>query len=144
MSIFELFTRPPKQSPIGSYRMEIISLPEECDWENYLPMEIRYIFSLHPEYKAKIRAILTQGKAIGVRTVKRTPEVILKAVHTISVHSQKNYIVTWLPKLLRDKHIPIFNEEDKTRAGKHNEDLDEAVRVILKDRLRVKKLVLIY
>ncbi len=141
--MFERFTRPPKESPVGTYRLEVISLPEECDWEKYLPMEIRYIFSRNPDYREKIRAILSQGKAIGVRTVLRTPENILKAVHTISVHSQGNYIVTWLPKLLRDKHLPVFTTEDKARAVKHGEDLNAAVESIVRDRLRFKRLVLI-
>lgn len=141
--MFERFSRPPKESPIGSYKMEIISLPEECDWEQYLPYEIRYIFTKYPEYKDKIRKILSAGKAVGVRTVLHTPENILKAIHTISVYSQHNYIVTWLPKLLREKHLPIFTANDMKTAAKHQEDLERAVGIILSDRLRFKKLVLI-
>ncbi|OGJ50833.1 hypothetical protein A2335_00030 [Candidatus Peregrinibacteria bacterium RIFOXYB2_FULL_32_7] len=141
--MFERFSRPPKQSPVGSYKLEVISLPEECDWEKYLPLEIRYIFKKQPEYKVRIRKILGDGKAIGVRTVLRTPENILKAIHTISIHSQHNFIINWLPKLLRDKHLPIFTEKDQTEAKRHNKDLNEAKNVILKDRLRFKKIVLI-
>ena len=141
--MFERFSRPPKQSPIGSYKLEVISLPEECDWEKYLPMEIRYIFKKQPEYKEKVRKILQEGKAIGVRTVLRTPENILKAIHTVSVHSQHNYIINWLPKLLKDKHLPIFTEKDRAEAKKHNESLDEAMNIVLKDRLRFKRIVLI-
>ena len=141
--MFERSTRPPKQSPVGTYKVDVISLPEECDWEEHLPMEIRFIFKKFPEYKNKIRKILSNGKAIGVRTVLRTPENVLKAVHTISVHSQKNYIITWLPKLLKDKHIPNFTDLDKEEAKRHSEDLDEAVKVIGNYRLQFKKLVLI-
>ena len=141
--MFIHFTRMPRQSPVGTYRMEVISLPEECDWERFLPVEIRFIFKKSPEHKEKIRKILARGKAIGVRTVLRTPENILKAVHTVSVHSQQNYIVTWLPKLLKDKHLPKFTEADRQRAREHNEDLAQAVETILRDRLRFKKLVLI-
>jgi hypothetical protein len=140
---FERFSRPPKESPVGSYRLDVLSLPEECDWERYLPIEIRYIFAKNPEYKEKIRAILSQGKAIGVRTVLRTPENILKAVHTISTHSQGNYIITWLPPLLKDKHLPLLTEHDRSEAAKHGEDLDKAIDTILTDRLRFKRLVLI-
>ena len=78
--MFEKFSRPPKQSPIGSYKLDVISLPEECDWEKYVPLEIRYIFKKQPEYKERIRKILHGGKAIGMRTVLRTPENILKAI----------------------------------------------------------------
>lgn len=123
--------------------MEVLSLPEECDWDEFLPLEIRYIFKAYPEYKEKIRAILKKGKAIGVRTMLRTPENILKAVHTISVHSQHNYIITWLPPLLRNKHLPYITPEDHKRAQACGEDLDEAIKIIEKDRLHFKRLVLI-
>lgn len=141
--MLEKITRPPKESPIGSYRLDVISIPEECDWEKYLPAEIRYIFSRSPETKEKIRKILAEGKAIGVRTVLRTPENVLKAIHDISVHSQHNYIITWLPQLLRDKHLPVFSEADFVRAKEYGADLNQAVEVILRDRLRFKRLVLI-
>lgn len=141
--MFESASRPPKPSPIGSYRLDVISLPEECEWEEYLPIEIRYIFRKYPGYKDRVKTILGEGKAIGVRTTLRTPENILKAVHTISVHSQHNFIITWLPKLLRDKHLPIFTNADRERASAHHEDLDAAVHLIDKDRLRFKQLALI-
>ena len=108
-----------------------------------MPQEILYIFRKHAEYKERIKTILSQGKAIGVRTVTRTPENILKAINSISVYSQHNYIITWLPKLLHEKHRPVFTSTDYLRAKSHGEDLDEAVETILKDRLRFKRLVLI-
>ena len=137
------FTRSSRSSPIGSYRIEVLSLPEECNWDNFLPLEIRYIFKAYPEYREKIRTILGKGKAIGVRTMLRTPENVLKAIHAISVYSQHNYIITWLPTLLRDKHLPHITPEDYKRAQAHGEDLDEAIKTIEKDRLRFKRLVLI-
>lgn len=139
----ERFTHQPKESPIGTYKLDVISLPEECDWEKFLPAEIRYLFTKYPDVKPRIRHILESGKAIGVRTVVKTPKNILDAVHTISVYSQHNYIVTWLPKLLRDKHRPVFAEEDHRAAQAHSRDLNEAVETILLDRLRFKRLVLI-
>lgn len=130
-------------SPVGTYKIEVISLPEECDWEDELPIEIGYIFKKYPEYKERIRAILGAGKAIGVRTMLRTPENILKAIHTISVYSQHNYIITWLPTLLRDKHLPVIADSDRRAAAKQGEDIDRAVETIVRDRLRFKRLVLI-
>ncbi len=130
-------------SPVGTYKIDVVSLPEECDFINELPIEIQYIFSKYPEYKERVRAILTQGKAIGVRTVLKTPENILKAVHTVSVHSQENYIITWLPSLLLNKHLPKFTEADCQRALQYGEQLDNAIEMILRDRLRFKRLVLI-
>jgi len=141
--MFERFTRPKKQSPIGTYRVDVVSLPEELDFEKDLPVEIKYILKRYPEFKTRIRKILSEGKAIGVRTVLRTPENILQAVHTVSVHSQGNYIITWLPELLRNKHRPVFLREDLEDVEKKGENLETAVETILRDRLRFKKLVLI-
>ena len=123
--------------------MDIVSLADECDYEQYLPIELVYIFRRYPEYKERIKKILKSGKAIGVRTMLRTPENVLKAVHTISVYSQENYIITWLPRLLRDKHRPIINENDRQRAAQNGENIEEAVDVILHDHLRFKRLVLV-
>lgn len=132
-----------KESPVGSYKLQVISLPEECDWEKELPAEIVYIFKKYPAYKERIRGILASGKAIGVRTMLRTPENILRAVHTISVFSQHNYIITWLPKLLSDKHFPVVSDADRANAKAHGEDIDEAVHTIVHNHLRFKRLVLI-
>lgn len=141
--MFGRINRPTKKSPVGSYKMEVISLPEECDWVDHLPDEIQYIFKKYPQYIPKIRKILSQGKAIGVRTVLHTPENILKAIHTISVHSQGNYIVTWLPDLLKHQKKPVFIKSDYVEAKEHKEDLDQSVQIITTDRLKFKKLVLI-
>jgi len=141
--MFERFTRPKKNSPIGTYRLDVISLPEECDYTDDLPGEIQYVFKRYPEYKERVRDILSQGKAIGVRTVLKTPENILQAVHTISVHSQENFIITWLPQLLHEKHRPKFSTEDLKKNLKGGQKLETAVEVILRDRLRFKRLVLI-
>lgn len=141
--MFQRNKKAARVSPLGSYQVQVISLPEECDWEEQLPLEIQYIFTHFPAYKERVRSILKNGKAIGVRTVTRTPEIILKAVHTVSVHSQENYIITWLPKLLQDKHLPHITDADRAVAAAHGEDIDHAIETILRDRLRFKRLVLI-
>ena len=123
--------------------MDVVSIPEELDFEESLPVVLRFILKRYPEYKSKIRKILSEGKAIGVRIVLRTPENILRAVHTVSVHTQGNYIITWLPELLRNKHRPRFTDEDRARVLPHEENLAEAVETILRDRLRFIRLVLI-
>src|SRR3989344_2964201 len=141
--MLERFTRPKKISPAGTYRVDVVSLPEELDFEIDLPIEIQYILRKYPQYQPRIKKILSEGKAIGVRTVLRTPENILQAVHTISVHSQGNYIITWLPELLRSKHRPVFIRQDLEAANERGENLEKAVETILRDRLRFKRLVLI-
>lgn len=141
--MLERFTRPKKQSPVGTYRVDVVSLPEELDFETDLPIEIQYILKKYPQFRPRIKKILSEGKAIGVRTVLRTPENILQAVHTISVHSQGNYIITWLPELLRNKHRPVFSRHDLEEVEKRGENLEKAVETIIRDRLRFKRLVLI-
>ncbi len=131
------------ESPVGTYKIDVISIPEECDFEDTLPIEIQYIFKKFPAYKEKMRTILANGKAIGVRTVLKTPENVLRAVHTVAVFSQYNYILTWLPELLKDKHYPTITDHDRFEALKHDANLDEAIEIIVRDRLRFKRLVLI-
>ncbi|MEK7546516.1 MAG: hypothetical protein AAB554_05645 [Patescibacteria group bacterium] len=134
---------PPKRAPVGSYSVKVVSLPEELDWDEFLPVELRYVFKKMPEAKERLRVLLGSGKAIGVRTVERTPERVLEAVKHVSFHSQHNCILTWLPELLREKHLPIFTEADRRRSKEHGADLDADVRAILDARLTFKRLVLI-
>src|SRR6187397_1653621 len=89
-----------KASPVGSYSLRAVSLPEELDWEAHLPVELRFVFKKMPQAKERLRVLLASGKAIGVRTVERTPERVLEAVKHVSIHSQHNCILTWLPELL--------------------------------------------
>ncbi len=133
-----------RRSPIaGSYRIEVVSEPAELETPSSLPAEIRYLIERYPDIRERLAHILHAGKAIGVRTVRRTPEHILRAVHTIAVHSQGNYIITWLPALLRDKHRPKFTPADHAAAAAKQASLDAAIETILRDRLRFKRLVLI-
>ncbi|MDP3771205.1 MAG: hypothetical protein Q8R16_02820, partial [bacterium] len=97
----------------------------------------------HPEIKAQLRAMLSQGKAIGVRTIERSPENVLAAVRNISIHSQHNCVLTWLPELLRDKHLPTLTEADRQRAASHGANLDDDITTILEQRLKFKRLVLV-
>lgn len=141
--MFEKLNRRNVPSIVGSYRVDVVSEPAELEAFQYLPLEIQFLLKRFPEYHPRIKHILEQGRAIGVRTVLRTPEHILRAVHAIAVYSQENYIVTWLPELLRNKHHPKFLPEDHDEARRHGADLDLAVKTILRDRLRFKRLVLI-
>lgn len=141
--MLEKLLRRNRPSIVGSYRVDVVSEPSELDAFAFLPPEIQFLLARYPDVRPRIQAILEQGKAIGVRTVLRTPEHILRAVHAIAVHSQGNYIVTWLPELLRNKHHPRFLPSDHADARQHDADLDVAVKTILRDRLRFKRLVLI-
>ena len=133
----------PERPLPGGYSVRVISLPEELDHEAALPIELRFVFSHVPQVKERLRVLLSSGKAIGVRTVERTPARVLEAVKHISFYSQHNCVLTWLPELLRDKHLPIFTPEDLARGKTHGADLHADVNVILEARTTFKRLVLI-
>lgn len=134
---------PPLKSKLGSYRVEVVSHPEEVDWDEFLPLELRYLFSIRPGTREELRGLLSRGFAIGVRTTTHTPERVLEAVRNISLHSQKNCILTWLPQFLKDNHQPTFTAQDRKTAAAHGADLDEDLSTIKHERLRFKRLVLV-
>ncbi len=125
------------------YKLQTISYPEACENLAVLPIELRYIFARYPEYKPKVCELLQTGQALGIRTELESPEKLLSAVHAISTFSQHNFIITWLPALLRDKHVPKFFPEDLGRAAAAGHDLHEAVRAIEDERLNFKRVVLV-
>jgi len=136
-------TEPPIKSALGSYRVAVISHPEEMDWDEYLPLELRYLFKVRPSTREDLRGLLSRGFAIGVRATTHTPERVLSAVSDISIYSQKNCILTWLPQFLRDNHQPIFTDQDRQIAAAHGADLDVDLSTIKHERLRFKRLVLV-
>ena len=128
---------------LGLYAVRIVSLPEELEWEARLPVELRYLFSKRPDIKERLRALLASGKAIGIRTVVRAPERVLEAVKHVSQYAQHNCILTWLPELLREKHLPTMTDGDRARAKAQGHDLDADVQTLLEARLTFKRLVLV-
>ncbi len=140
---FKRQTTPPVKSVLGAYKVDVVSHPQEVDWDEFLPIELRYLFKTRPETREELRDLLSRGFAIGVRTTTHTPERVLQAVSNISFYSQKNCILTWLPQFLRDNRQPIFTEEDKVLAARKGSDLDQDLSVIKHERLRFKRLVLV-
>lgn len=128
---------------LGAYSVRVVSLPEELGAEASLPVELRYVFKKDPSARGKLRALLASGKAVGVRTVERAPDRLLGAIKRISVISQHNCVLTWLPELLREKHLPILTEADRAAAASQGIDLDADLREILDARLAFKRLVLV-
>lgn len=132
--------------PVGAYSYQVISVPEELDYPETLPLEVRYILAKHPEYKEKIKNILEKnfgGKALGVKTITETPQKILDEVNHISIYSQHFTILTWLPQLLREGIAPKIKAEDIKKAKKKNVDLKIAADYILSHKYEFKKIVLI-
>lgn len=136
-------TEPPVRSKLGSYSVEVVSHPEELDWDEFLPLELKFLFKVRPESKEQVRELLSRGFAIGVRTTTNTPERVLEAVSNIAIHSQHNCILTWLPNFLRDKHRPVFSERDWKEGEKLGLDLEADLSTVNHERLRFKRLVLV-
>ncbi len=128
---------------VVNYSLRVVSLPEELDHPDDIPPEFRFILAKEPAWKEELRAILSNGKALGIRTVERSPEDILSAVNHIALYSQERMILSWLPKLLSNQREPIFTPNELEAAGKKNIDLYDEVKTILVHRLEFKKFVLI-
>lgn len=132
--------------PVGTYNVRVVSIPEELDFPETLPLEIRFVIGKNPEFKNKIKKILRVsfgGKAIGIRTVVETPQKILEAINHISIYSQHFTILTWLPDLLKKDVLPKFNEKDLSKARAGGIDLSGAARYILAHKNEFKKFVII-
>lgn len=135
------FIRPEK--PVGLYRIEVTSLPEELDFPEILPIELQYVLAKNPHRKERLHYFLSHGKALGIRTVERTPENVLAAINHVALLSQHYLILSWLPDLLKIGKRPIFTEEDIERAKSHKVDLGKAVDLVYAQRREFKKVVLI-
>ena len=142
-SISSKLLRFQKNPPVGSYNLRVVSLEEELEFPHLLPKELRFALLKDPTLKSRIRKVLKSGKAIGIRTVEKTPERVLSAINNIAVLTQHRTIITWLPGLLRTQSRPIFLPHDHELAAKNGVDLDEEIAVILSHRLDFKKFVLV-
>lgn len=132
-----------EELPVGLYSVGVVSLAEELNYPKILPLEVQFVLSKDKNLKKQLAQILENGKAIGVRTVEKTPKRVLEAVNNISILSQHNTIITWLPDLLATQKEPLFNKENLSLAKQKGVDLFEEVAVILKHRLEFKKFMLI-
>lgn len=140
------FSRKKKLGPVGTYTFQVVSIPEELDYPESLPLEIRYLLHKHPSIKREIKNLLRVpfgGKALGVKTVETTPQRLLDAINDISIHSQHSTILTWLPELLRQGHIPKYTPQDVLQSKKQERNLQQAAQYILEYRHEFKKIVLV-
>ena len=132
-----------KNLPFGLYNLRVVSLSEELEEPRLLPKELRFALQRDPELIERIRKVLKSGKAIGIRTIEKTPERVLSAINSISVLTQHRTIITWLPPLLKTQTRPRFLPQDHEHAAEQGVDLDEEIAVILAHRLDFKKFVLV-
>ncbi len=131
------------EKPVGLYRIEVTSLPEELDFPEILPLELQYVLAKSPHCRERLRDFLAHGKAVGIRTVERTPENVLAAINHVSLLSQHFLILSWLPALLRTHQFPVITAADKEKARARGVDLDKEVAVVYSQRREFKKVVLI-
>jgi hypothetical protein len=130
--------------PVGRYSIHLLSLPEELDHEELIPLEVKYIFKKDPKTKAQVRKFLEHDHmSIGVRTTLRTPERIVEAINHVSIYSQHLTTTTWLPTLIESGKKPSITAADRSEAKKHNVDLDKAVDEIYSYRDEFSKIVLV-
>ncbi len=132
-----------KNPPVGSYNLRVVSLEEELETPHLLPKELRFALLKNPALKSRIKKVIKGGKAVGVRTVEKTPERVLSAINNIAVLTQHRTIITWLPGLLRTQTRPMFLPSDHELAAKDGIDLDEELAVILSHRFDFKKFVIV-
>ena len=142
-NLTSLFRRSRKEPAIESYRIKVLSFPQELEKKGDMPLELQYIKAKNPALFEKLKTLLSGNKAIGIRTTEQTPQIILDAVNEISVRSQHRMILTWLPILLWSQEEPLITEKDRAEARKDKKDLDECVTAILKHRFAFKRFVLI-
>jgi hypothetical protein len=131
--------------PIGRYSIQLLSLPEELNHEEILPIELRYVFSQEPKLKAQVRALIEKRHlSVGVRTAERTPERVIDAINNVSHYSQHLTVTTWLPALLKDNKRPIITAADRKDAKAHGvKDLDAELDLIFTYRDEYKKIILL-
>lgn len=128
---------------IDRYHVTVVTSPRELEFGELLPIEIRFVLAVNQTRHETFRKLLEKGFGIGVRTMDKTPERILKAVDHISRETQHNTIIPWLPRLLRDGEIPVFSEEELRLAEGREINLYEDAKSILEKRFEFKKIVLV-
>ena len=132
-----------KNPPVGSYNLRVVSLEGELESPHLLPKELRFALLKDPTLKSRIGKVLKNGKAIGIRTIEKTPERVLSAINNVAVLTQHRTIITWLPGLLTAQTRPMFLPNDHELAAKSGVDLDEEIAVILSHRLDFKKFIIV-
>lgn len=132
-----------RETPIDRFHVRVVTTSAELTIAEELPIEIRYVLAVRPSRFETFRKFLERGYGLGVRTVDKTPEHVLRAVDRISRETQENTIVPWLERLLRTEELPVFSVEELEDAEKKGVNLYEEVRAILAERFEFKKIVLV-
>lgn len=132
-----------RETPIDRFHVKVVTTPAELTIAEELPIELRYVLAVRPSRFETFRKLLEEGYGIGVRTVDKTPERVLRAVDRISRETQENTVVPWLERLLRTEELPVFTVGEIEAAEKKGVNLYEEVRAILAERFEFKKIVLV-
>ena len=132
-----------RPSPVDRYQLKIVTTSAELMRADELPIELQYVLAARPSRFEIFRRLLEQGYGIGVRTVEKTPERVLRAVDTISRETQENTILPWLPRLLREEELPSFSTQELEGVERKGVNLYEEVKIILAERFEFKKIVLV-
>ncbi len=130
-------------SPVDRYQIKVVTSTAELSVQEYLPAEIRFVLAVRPSRFETFRKLLEDGYGIGVRTVEKTPDKVLKAVDRISRETQANTVIPWLPNLLRNEELPVFSEVELRSAEARGVNLYEEARTILAERHEFRKIVVV-
>ncbi len=128
---------------IDRFHVSVVTSVAELEYAELLPIEVRYVLAVRPLRHEAFRLLLERGYGIGVRTVDKTPERILRAVDAISHASQHNTVLPWLERLLRHEELPVCTEEELRIAEAKGINLYEEARCILSQRFEFKKIILV-
>lgn len=132
-----------ESQPVDRYHLRVITNAAELKQFSHLPLEIQFVLAKHPERVDTFRDLLERGYGIGVRTVERTPELLLGAIDLISHQTQENTVLPWLPRLLREGELPIFTEYELRTAERAGINLYEQAKLVLEKRYEFKKIVFV-
>ena len=144
MSITSYFKRffQKRKIPAGHYNIKVVSLPEGLTYYSELPKELVYALEKEPEIKNKMVRFL-ECFGLGLRTIEKTPELILEAVNNIAIISQHKTITTWLIPLLTEGKRPVFSSDDYKIALEKKINLDKLVDIIYVRRFDFKQFILL-
>ncbi|MFA4873487.1 MAG: hypothetical protein WC659_06195 [Patescibacteria group bacterium] len=74
MSLTSIWKRYRSENPHETYSVRVLSYPQELEHEDSLPLELQYIREKNPALFTELKILLSGGKAIGIRTIKISPQ----------------------------------------------------------------------
>lgn len=77
--------------------------------------ELAWLFRNYPDAKRIIEQLQTSGVTLELRRLTNTPDMVLTAIQMISILTQHQWTVNWLPDLIRDGKIPDLQKNNNKK-----------------------------